>query len=57
MAVNRVGRYAASCSYIQGSTRIHENEGMTNNLGCCAQCMLYSVSTHDHVMERYRGMT
>jgi len=24
---------------------------------CCARCMLYSVSTHDNGMERYRGMT
>jgi len=37
MVVDRVGRYAGSGSYIQGSTRNHENEGKTNNL----QCMLY----------------
>jgi len=64
MAVDRVGRYAGIWCYIQGSTRNHENEGKTNNLGwmlysvyavlgvCCTRCMLYSVSTHDHVMER-----
>jgi len=39
MAVDRVGRHTGSCRYIQGSTRNHENEGKTNNLGC----MLYSV--------------
>jgi len=39
MPVDRVGRYAESSSYIQGSTRNHVNEGMTNNLGW----MLYSV--------------
>jgi len=52
MAVDRVGRHAGSCSYIQGSTRNHENELKTNNLGwmlysvyavlgvCCTRCML-----------------
>jgi hypothetical protein len=25
--------------------------------GCCFQCMLYSVSTDDNGMERWRGMT
>jgi len=39
MAVDRVGRYAESWSYILGSTRNHVNEGKTNNLGW----MLYSV--------------
>jgi len=39
MAVDRVGRYAGSGSYIQGSTRNHVNEGKTHNLGW----MLYSV--------------
>jgi len=34
-----VGRYARSWSYIQRSTRHHENEGTTDNL----RCMLYSV--------------
>jgi len=48
MAVDRVGRYAGSGSYTQGSSCNHEDEGKTNNLGW----MLYSVSTHDHVMER-----
>jgi len=31
MAVDHVGRHAGS--YIQGSTRNHENDGKTNNLG------------------------
>ena len=39
MAVDGVGRYAGSWSYIQGSTCNHENEGKTNNL----RWMLYSV--------------
>jgi len=39
VAVDLIGRYAGSWSYIQGSTRNRENEGMTDNLGC----MLYSV--------------
>jgi len=51
----RMERHAGSCSYIQGSTRNHENEGKTNNLGwmlysvcavlggCCTRWMLYSV--------------
>jgi len=39
MAVDCVGRHAGSWSYIQGSTRNHENEGTTDNL----RCMLYSV--------------
>jgi len=55
MAVDRVGRHAGSWSYIQGSTRNHQNEGKTNNLGwmlysvyavlsvCCTRCMLCSV--------------
>jgi len=54
-AVDRVGRYAGSRSYIEGSTFNHENEGKTNNLGsilysvyavlsvCCTWCMLYLV--------------
>jgi len=57
MAVDRVGRYAGSWSYIPGSTPNHENEGKTNSLGwmlysvyavlgvCCTRCMLYSVHT------------
>jgi len=69
VAVDHVGRHAGSWSYMQGSTRNHENEGKTNNLGwmpnavyavlgvCCNRCMLYLVSTHDHSMERCRGMT
>jgi len=46
IAVDRVGRHAGSWSYIQGSTRNHENKGKTNNLGyavlgvCSTQCML-----------------
>jgi len=55
MAVDCIGRQAGSWSYIQGSTRIHENEGKMNNPGgilysvyavlgvCCTRCMLYSV--------------
>jgi len=55
MAVHCVGRNAGSWSYIQGSTRNHENERKTNNLGwmlysvyavlgvCCTRCMLYLV--------------
>jgi len=64
MAVNRIGRQAGSCSYIEGSTRNHGNEGKSNNLRCmlysvyavfgecCTRCMLYSVSTHVHDMDR-----
>ena len=64
MAVDCGARYARSLSNIQGSTGNHENEGKTNNPGwmlysvyvalgvCCTWCMLYSVPTHDHVMER-----
>jgi len=48
MAVDRVGRHAGSWSDIQGLTLNHDNEGKTNNLGW----MLYSVSNHDHAMER-----
>ena len=63
LAVDRVGRHAASGSYIQGSARDHENEGKTNNLQlmrywvyallgvCFTRCMLYSVSSHDEDME------
>jgi hypothetical protein len=40
MAVDRGGRHAGSSSYNQVSTRNHENEGKTNNLGC----ILYSVN-------------
>jgi len=40
MVVDGVGRYARSRSYIRGSSRNHENEGKTNNLGW----MLYSVN-------------
>jgi len=49
MAVNCVGRHAGSWSYIQGSTRNHENESKTKNLGyavlgvCCTWSMLYLV--------------
>jgi len=39
MSVDHVGRYAGSCSHIQGSTRNHENEGKLNN----HRWMLYSV--------------
>jgi len=39
VAVDLVWRHTGICSYIQGSTRDRENEGMTDNLGC----MLYSV--------------
>ena len=53
IAVNGVGRHTG----IQGSTRSHENEGKTKNLGwmlysvyavlgvCCTQYMLHSVYT------------
>ena len=59
MAVDRVGRYAGSGSYIQGSTRNHVNEGKTNNLGwmlysvcavlgvCCTRCQLMIMSWRD----------
>jgi len=62
VAVDLVGRHTGS--YIQGSTRDRENEGMTDNLRCilysvcavlivrCTRCMLYSVLTHDHGIER-----
>jgi len=55
MAVDRVRRHGRNWSYIQGSTRNHENERKTNNPGlmlysvyavlgvCCTRCMLYSV--------------
>jgi len=49
MAVDCVGSHTGSWSYIQGSTRNHENEGKTNILGhtvlcvCCTRCMLYLV--------------
>jgi len=39
MAVDPVGRYVANSSFIQKPTRIHENEGKSNNPGW----MLYSV--------------
>jgi hypothetical protein len=39
MAVDRVGRYAISSSYMQGSICNQGNKGKTNNLGW----MLYSV--------------
>jgi len=39
MTVDRIGRHARNWSYIQGSTRNHENEGKTNNV----RCMLYSL--------------
>jgi hypothetical protein len=67
MAVDCVGRYAGRASYILKSTRNHENKGKTNNCGysvhavplmyaelgeCFTQCVLYSVSTLDHGMER-----
>jgi len=42
MAVDRVGRYARSCSYIQSPTRKHEIEGKTNNLGCMLD-LVYAV--------------
>jgi len=59
MAVDRVGRYAGSWSYIQGSTSNHENEGKTNNRGwmlysvdavlgvCCTRCQLMIMSWRD----------
>jgi len=59
MAVDCVGRYAGSWSYIPGSTRNHENEGKTNNLGwmlysvdavlgvCCIRCQLMIMSWRD----------
>jgi len=62
--VDHVGRYAGSGSSIQGSTPNRENERKTNNPGwilysvyavlgvCCTRCKLYSVSTHNHHMER-----
>jgi len=55
MAVNHVRRHAGTCSFIQGSTPNHENEGKPNNLGwmlysvyavlgvCCTRCMLHLV--------------
>jgi hypothetical protein len=64
MAVDSVARHAGSCSYIQGLTCNQETEGKTNNLGrmlysvyavlsvCWTRCMLYSVSTHAHDIER-----
>jgi len=64
MAVNHVGRHARSRSYIQRSTCNHEHEGKINNLGwmlywvyavlgvCGPRCMLHSVSTDDHGIER-----
>jgi len=35
--------HTGSGSYIQGSTRHHENEGKSILGGCCARCMLYSA--------------
>jgi len=43
MAVDRVGRHTGSLSYIQGSTRNHENDRKTILDGYCTRCMLYSV--------------
>jgi len=55
VAVDHVGRHAGSWSYIQGSTRNREDEGITDNLGrmvysvyaglgvWCTWCMLYSM--------------
>jgi len=40
MAVNRVGRHAGSRSYIEGSSRNHENEGEIHNV----RWMMYSVN-------------
>ena len=48
VAADLVGRHSGSGSYIEGSTRDRENEGITAMLGC----MLYSVLTHDHGMQR-----
>jgi len=63
-AVDRVGRHTRSKSYIPGSTRNHEKDGKTNNLGWTLNSVyavhgvcLYSVSTHDHGMEKSRRMT
>jgi len=59
MVVDRVGRYAGSWSYIQGSTPNHENEGNKNNLGwmlnsvyavpgvCCTHCQLMIMAWRD----------
>jgi len=59
MVVNRVGRYAGSWSYIQGSTPNHENERKTNNLGwmlnsvyavlgvCSTRCQLMIMAWRD----------
>jgi len=55
MAVDLGRRHTRSRSYIQGSTRHHENEGKTNHLGWkrysvyavhgvyCTWCMVYLV--------------
>jgi len=68
-AVNLVGRQAGSRRDNQGSTRDGENTGITENLGCmmylvyavlgvcCTRCVLYSVLTDDHGMEKWRKMT
>jgi len=58
MAVDRVWRHARSWSYIQGSTRNHENAGKTNNLWvlysvyavlgvCCTRCRLMIMPWRD----------
>jgi len=59
MAVDRVGTYAGSGRYIQGSTHNHEIDGKTNNLGwmlysvdavlgvCCTWCQLMIMSWRD----------
>jgi hypothetical protein len=64
VAVDLVGRHAGSGRFNQRSTCDLENEGMTDNFGCmlysvyavlricCTRCMLYSLLTHDHCMER-----
>jgi hypothetical protein len=41
-----MGRHAGSSSYIQGSTRNHENEGKTNNLGWMVYSMYGILSTN-----------
>ena len=64
VTVERVGWHAGSWSYTQGSTCNCENEWKTDNLWwmlysvyavqsvSCTRCMLYSVLTHSHGMER-----
>jgi len=46
MAVDRVGRYVGSWSYIQVSTRNHENEGTTDNLRCRMSSVYATLSVN-----------